>query len=259
LDDPIFESEILGVTAVSKNSYWAVGRSFDNNEEEYRAVIFHWNGSKGVWKPATIELPQSLEGIDISLNAVAAPSSGPAWAVGSYAGIGSRRQTLILKWNNRVWKSVQTPNTQQVHNVLTGVTILGSTAWASGYTESPTNPDSGTTILLKKDGSQWKRANVNAPGDERPASDVLVIPGGAWAAGHSTCVVSCDPDKTSALVFSWDSRQKIWRGQPSLSYGTDNWLHAIDASSHRNVWVVGSYREAGGPLRTFAFRGGYCC
>ena len=261
LDDPIWESEILGVAAVSKNSFWAVGQSFDNSEEEHRAVIFHWNGNKNLWKPAKIQLPASLEGVDITLNAVAAPSSGPAWAVGSYAGIGGRRQALILRWNNSVWKSVPNiPNVQQRHNVLSGVTVLGSNVWASGYTENPENPESGSAIFLKKDGSQFKRALVNAPGEEQPALDVMTIPGGTWGAGYSTCILACDPDRISAVVWWWDSAQKIWRAQPTISHWADNRLQAIDASSHKNIWVVGSYREAaGGPLRTYAFKGGSCC
>jgi hypothetical protein len=260
LDDPIWESEILGVAAVSKNSFWAVGHSFDNSEEEHRAVIFHWNGNKNLWKPAKIELPASLEGVDITLNSVAGPSSGPAYAVGSYAGIGSRRQTLILKWNNSVWKRVpNTPNVQQRHNVLTSVSVLGNNTWASGYTENPENPAVGSPIILRRDGSQWKRATVIAPGEETPITDVVQVPGGTWAAGYSTCVVACDPDKVSALIMKRDN-QGIFQPLPAQSFGTDNRLHAMDASSHRNVWVVGSYREvSGGPLRTYAFKGGFCC
>lgn len=261
LDDPIWESEILGVAAASKNSYWAVGRSFDNSEEEYRAVIFHWNGNKEKWTPAPIELPQSLEGIDVSLNAVTDSPSGPPWAVGSYAGIGSRRQTLIFRWNTRVWKRVQTPNVKNSHNVLTGASALGSYVWASGYTESTENPDNGRPLVLRLSGSQWKQSTMNVAGTERqPLSDVVVVPGGSWAAGYQTCKANCDPDKVSPLVLSWNDRDQYWRPHGRLAIGTDHRLHAIDASSNKNVWVIGSYREqAGGPLRTFAFAGGYCC
>jgi hypothetical protein len=259
LDDPIWESEILGVAAASKNSFWAVGRSFDNSEEEYRAVIFHWNGKK--WARAPIELPESLEGIDVSLNAVADSPSGPPYAVGSYAGIGSRRQTLIFRWNTRVWKRVQTPNVKNSHNVLTGISALGSYVWASGYTQSADDPDKGRPLVLRLSGSQWKQADMNVAGsDMQPLSDVVVIPGGSWAAGYQTCKAVCDPDTVTPLILSWNDRRKNWSPNSRLEIGTDNRLHAIDASSNKNVWVVGSYREEpGGPLRTYAFAGGNCC
>ena len=261
LDDPIWESEILGVAAASAKSYWAVGRSFDNSEEEYRAVIFHWNGNKEKWKPTPIDLPQSLDGVDVQLNAVAVSPSGPAWAVGSYAGIGGRRQTLILRWNNKAWKSVgQTPNTDFSNNVLTGASAMGSFVWASGYVESTQNPEDVKPLLLRWSSSKWKTTIIHLAGKVNMLSDVAVTGGGSWAAGSSTCMVNCDPDKTSPVVLKWDDRDKSWGPKASLSIGLENRLHAVDGSVHRNVWAVGSYRDGpDGPLRAFAIGGGCRC
>jgi hypothetical protein len=85
---------------------------------------------------------------------------------------------------------------------------------------------------------------------------VTIIPGGSWTAGFSVCVTTCDPDKVTAQIMKWDSRQKVWRGIQTLTVGANSWFYDIDASSIRNVWAVGAYQEPGGPLRTFILRGG---
>jgi hypothetical protein len=260
VDDPLWESEIFGVAAVSSKSYWAVGRTYDSNEEEYRAVIFHWNGNKEKWAPTTIDLPDNLEGIDMTLNAVAVPPSAPPWAVGSFAGIGNRRRTLALRWNRKVWKRVDTPNIDFSNNVLTGASSMGSYTWASGFSESTQTENSVTPLLLRWNGSQWKRATVSQSGEVRIFSDVVVTGGGSFASGEETCIVNCNPDKTVPLVFRWNDRDKTWVRSPSISIGTEHRLHAIDASVNKNVWVVGSYREGPeGPLRAYAYKGGICC
>jgi hypothetical protein len=62
--------------------------------------------------------------------------------------------------------------------------------------------------------------------------------------------------------MNWQDKPgyRFWDRQPSISLGADVRLYEVDALGNKNAWVVGSYREeAGGPLRTYAFKGGFCC
>lgn len=258
--DPIWESEIVSVAASSSKSYWAAGQMYDNSQEEYRAAIFHWNGKK--WASTRIQLPESLQGVDVQLNGIGTGPNGPPWAVGSYAGLGGRRQTLALRWNTRVWKKVDTPIIDRGFSnaVLTGISSKGSFTFASGYSESTEPGNKVTPLVFKWDGRQWKRTTVLQAGDVRVFSDVVVTGGGSWTAGYESCIQSCDPDRTATLAFNWNDRKKQWERNGVLSIGPDSRIHGMDASVNKNVWMVGSYRlEPEGPLRPYAVGGGVCC
>jgi hypothetical protein len=79
---PARGSELLGVTATSPFSAWAVGSGIRDTASgaQRGTVILHWDGRS--WEP--VSSPQPGDGHDRVLAAVAATSAGDAWAVGSF-------------------------------------------------------------------------------------------------------------------------------------------------------------------------------
>jgi hypothetical protein len=103
-------------------------------------MIVRWNGTS--WKRVSSPSPAP----DSVLTAVAATSTGNAWAVGYTR---ESFKTLIVRWNGTAWKKVPSP-THGSLSELAGVAATSSrNAWAVGDNES-------ALILLHWNGTAWK-------------------------------------------------------------------------------------------------------
>jgi hypothetical protein len=131
-----------GVTATSADNAWAVGCAgfCFGPMAATKTMIVRWNGTAWKHVPSPSPAPQSL------LTAVAATSSGTAWAVG-YTRVSFK--TLIEHWNGSAWKQVPSP-TPGAFSQLRGVAVTSArNAWAVGDDES-------ALILLRWNGTAWK-------------------------------------------------------------------------------------------------------
>jgi hypothetical protein len=166
---------LSGVTAISANNVWAVGRTGDHSNP----LIEHWDGT--TWT----QVPQPVTGFDSSLNSVAGLSATDVWAVGEQ----NLNQTVIEHWNGQAWSVVPSPSVTAggVQDFLGSVSEIGSSdVWAVGFTGSP-----GTSQTLAEhwDGTSWQIVPSANPG---PGSNVLnslaqTAPGGPLrAVGFST-------------------------------------------------------------------------
>ncbi len=147
-------SFLLGVSALSTSTAWAVGYYQTSGSSPQKTMILRWNGT--TWTKVPSPNPGGANGS--SLAGVSAVSPTNAWAVGSYVTKTSSTlvaKTLILHWNGTTWAKVASPNPPGGGS-LTAVTALSSTdAWAVGsYFAGSTQK----TLILHWNGTSWTRS-----------------------------------------------------------------------------------------------------
>ena len=138
---PRGSAELVGVSAGSDGSAWAVGNTCKSNcgttLETDRTLIMHWNGT--TW--SQIATPSYG---NASLEGVTTASSSSAWAVGDI-----KAETLIMHWNGTAWSRVASPSYGAVLYAVSAGT--GGGAWAVGDTKT------GTLILHHTAGARAAR------------------------------------------------------------------------------------------------------
>jgi hypothetical protein len=161
---------------------------------------------------------------------VQAVSSNEVWGVGRR---GTR--TLTMRWNGSTFSIVRSPNVPDRANVLEDVDgTASSDVWAVGHSDS-ISAVSSTTLILRWDGSRWRRIaspNQGSGDDQSFLTGVVAIsPTDAWAVGSFRTI---DPADAQALTFHWNGT--AWTSVPN-SCGTT--LREVFAVSATNVWAVG--------------------
>jgi hypothetical protein len=102
---------LLGVSAVSARSAWAVGtyssggKPFDVGTGN-RTLILRWNGTG--WHRVGSPNQASKLGSN-ELTAVAAVSGTNAWSIGNHAGLGAETEPVAEHWRHGAWHLVATP------------------------------------------------------------------------------------------------------------------------------------------------------
>jgi hypothetical protein len=166
---------LTGVSAISANDVWAVGRTGPHSVP----LIEHFDGN--TWSV----VPQPVNGFDSSLNSVAAISATNVWAVGEQ----NLNQTVIEHFDGSAWSVVPSPSVTGggAQDFLGGVSAIGSSdVWAVGFTSTL-----GTSQTLAEhwDGTAWQivpSANPG-PGSNELLSIAQTAPGGPLrAVGFST-------------------------------------------------------------------------
>ncbi len=93
---------LTGISAISANSAWAVGRycvaQCNQNAEVDHALILRWNGHAWASTPSPHPYSTTVLGI-------ADASAASAWAVGD-SGSSSIFRPLILHWNGKAWSAM---------------------------------------------------------------------------------------------------------------------------------------------------------
>jgi len=119
----------------------------------------------------------------------------------------------------------------QMSGSLAGVTAASATsAWAAGTTGS--SFPGGKTLILRWNGTAWKRARAPAPGTGSACTGVAATTGSdAWAVGNY--VTRAEPFGLP-LIERWNGRR--WKQVPVPF----SFLNAVAAASARNAWAVGS-------------------
>ena len=227
---------LLAAAAVlSPCAAWAVG-SYSNGTATQTLVV-RWNGR--AWTKAASPNPGGTSH-DNYLAAVAATSSGNAWAVGGYSN-GTALRTLITRWNGKAWTKVASPNPggSSHDNFLTGV--AGNSAGNAWVVGGYFNGTAFQTLIVHWNGKAWtKVASPNPGGSSRNnfINAVTVTPaGGAWAVGEYF-----NGTAYRTLILRWNG--KAWRKVASPNGGSvsaPNLLTGVTAASAGNAWAVGSY------------------
>jgi hypothetical protein len=151
---------LCGVAATSGANAWTDGMYV---QAGYQApVMEHWNGNAwsiraSAYQPA---------GYEYDTCAMAAPSAGNIWAVGSRWYFNADR-TLIEHWNGTAWKTQTSPNPapgNDDENVLNGVAATSATnAWAVGWSYV-SGSGHRKPLIEHWNGSSWKLQSAAIPG-----------------------------------------------------------------------------------------------
>jgi hypothetical protein len=189
-------NQLLGVSATSASSAWAVGcyGSNDVKQGPQKTLVLGWNGS--AWTQA----PTPNPGASGCLTAVAAVSPSDAWAVGwTEATLSGPERTLVLHWNGSRWSQVASPSVAAGSSSLAGVSAASANCvWAVGNVAA--SAASTTTLVLHWNGIEWAR--MASPNDGSSALDGVnaVSASDALAVGTSG---------TGSLALRWNGTKWV--------------------------------------------------
>lgn len=228
------ESYLLGLTVLSADNVWAVGRyrSFLRSLDGWHPLIEHWDGKEWTRVPAP-DLPSQ----DSGLYDVAGRADNDILAVG-YTG----KEALVLHWDGKAWRVLATPTRSPKRSVLRGVKVMeDGSAWAVGFSEDEFGKSQ--TLILRWDGSQWTSVLSRDPGTEQNVLYGLsgLSESDIWAVGYHG-----SGDGTRILIEHWDGVQ--WKAIPGpevQSPSTVNELsslYSVAAISPSDVWAIGDTR-----------------
>ena len=248
------DGRLLGVSAVSANSAWAVGVSCELcgiSAQLGRALIMHWDGT--TWSRVRSPSP----GGSAYLGAVSSGPGGRAWAVGDYcpsdcSGSITGLRTLILRWNGTAWSRVPSPSPgpRSGFAYLAAVSSgPGDTAWAVGdYCASGCGTSSGDEVplILRWDGTAWSQVASPGPGGDGGLNAVSPGPAGtAWAAGWY-CPSRCGepaPAGERTLILHWNGT--AWSPAASPRPGGAEVLGGVARGPSGTAWATGFYCSSG--------------
>jgi|GEM_PF-577843 len=223
-DNNVRNSDLSGITAISKDDVWAVGSYSTQSTEAFHwkahTLVEHWDGT--AWSVA----PSPNVGEEGSaLTAVDAVSRGEIWAVGRH-GPYNAPKALILRYDG---SGCPTPTTQaQQQTALPAVTTLPNTA-ISGTVAPAQRPDA-----LGNCGPSWSVVPSRSEGTLN--SVAAISRSDVWTVGYT----AGSPSRT--LIQHWNG--KDWSTIPSPNVGTeDNRLNGVAALSANDVWAVGYYGD----------------
>jgi len=229
------QNEVNGVTVVSACRAWLVGEYQGGNEIP---LAERWNGS--AWIQTKVPYGGGVVH-DTFLRAVSARAADDVWAVGDYdhGDPSFAHFSLIERWNGSSWFQVPSPNPggPTRNNLLFGVDTLSVTsAWAVG---SFSNGTALQTLVLRWNGSAWKRVKSPSPGgtahDSELASITAISATNAWAVGWYS-----DGQVRHTLILHWNG--KTWRRTPNPNPQgciPGDELVSVSGTSATDVWAVG--------------------
>jgi hypothetical protein len=224
---------LLGVTATSSGSAWAVGHYLNGSID--RTLVEHWNGT--TWKVVKSPSPGGPTSSSI-LTGIAATSAHNAWAVGGIT-TGTVSRTLVMRWNGTSWKVIKSPHVGTGRNFLEGVAATSATdAWAVGWSAQGA---ASQTLIEHWNGTSWKRVKSPNPGGSTHTNSLAGV---AVTSGHDAWAVGQYSAGTvyKTLVEHWDGTS--WKHVKSANPGgpaTSRFLFSVDARRAGNVWAVGIY------------------
>lgn len=176
-----------------------------------------------------------------ALSSVDMGNGSDGWIVGRRGG-----KTLAEHWNGESWEVVATPNLAVGKAYLQELVAVSSSspddAWAVG---DATSQKQTKPIIEHWDGSSWQLVSCRLPPHTSYVtltSTADVSPRDSWIVGTSHTKRSEDP-----LALHWTGRRCEPNNPPSAGVGNE--LHAVAASSPKDVWAVGEYFTRGSAVR----------
>jgi hypothetical protein len=266
------DAMLFGVAAGPHGTAWAVGDYYLGVVA--RSLILHWNGTSWTQVPSPNPVIRSryLELTSVAVVAGARDNAATrAWAVGWYAD-GSVVRSLIMRLHGPAWKLTASPSagSPATYTQLEGVTAVSvSRAWAVGYfgnapegvvgqTETArrayrpaSSPLFDRLLILRWNGTSWKRATVANPSRHAGNSWLYGVTAGsksaAWAVGSYFAGAT-----QRTLVEHWNGTR--WRHiastNPGGSAGNDV-LAGVGGRSCSQLWAVGySFTPPNPPIAT---------
>jgi len=231
------------VAAISATDAWAVGYQNDNNLNDSRTLIQHWNGTTWatVKSPNPGSTPTCTNGNTGNfLNAVAAVATNDVWAVGFSFTCTSLLKPMALHWDGTRWNAVKTPKLNTNDNAaLNGLFALASNnIYAVGY--QPATNGAVETLIEHWDGSAW--TVVSSPNANSTGNVLFSVSGTSssdvWAVGDQ--VAPGVEVRTMALHFDGTNWAVVSTPNPVGGSDLDqNVLTSVVAVAPDDVTAVG--------------------
>ncbi len=224
-------STLLGTTALSSSSVWAVGTTMNIPQFTGQPLIEHWDGNKWLIVPGPTTPSNELS----TLIGATAITNTDAWAVGFSMNVTKLTgQVLIEHWDGNNWQVVPGP-TNVKPGGLSAITALGpNNIWAVGSTDSASSASS-EALILHWDGNNWQTIPAaSTTGASNLLSISAVSANNIWAVGETFTT-----KESKALIEHWDGSN--WQVMPAPASSMDfNKLSAVAAISNNNIWIVGN-------------------
>lgn len=209
-----YDDELKAVLALGPDDVWAVGSYLNNENEDGRMYILHWDGTEWTRSPLPVNVTHTL----LSL---AANGPDDIWAVG----------TQVLHWNGTNWRILETPTAEGAY--FDGVTALGKDdVWVVGN-------DGTNAITLHWDGEKFNIVQVPGPVATSFLHEAATLNGEMWIAGEN----ADRPSMREPLLMKWTATG--WDLYPNTQQGVDARLQGISAAKDGSLWAAGSRTERG--------------
>jgi hypothetical protein len=118
-------NELFGVTVISPCDAWVAG--FSSSGRGNQTLIEHWNGS--AWTVVPSPDPGSVTNF---LDGIRAVSPSNIWAAGGFNDGGVSDQTLIVHWDGKSWRQVESPSPGDSADLNAVRPVFASSVWAVG-------------------------------------------------------------------------------------------------------------------------------
>jgi hypothetical protein len=183
------EGSLLGVSALTTSSAWAVGYLHGLSP---RPISAHWDGVS--WKAVSVPAPAGWT----TLTDVVALSNGTAWAVGTrlYQG---RDQPVAMRWNGTSWiQASPSLGAKQEAGLIALATTPAGAVYAAGWRS--TNGRSAPWIG-RWDGSAWTALPLPDVGGLGYLTEIrLPSSTSGWAVGY----IQRSDGSYAPLLMRWD-------------------------------------------------------
>lgn len=241
-------TQLKGVTALSRNDAWAVGRWFDPN---VKIQTLHWDGT--AWSFIQPPSTQHLGGTP-DLDGVNHAPNGDVWAVGNvYTGYPTDNNPLIMRWRNGGWdyvdkirfgKSDVYPYAERGGVGIDVECIAEDDVWVVGYAHGRGSDATMVPMSAHWNGSTWTEFDVPWYGTRYNLIQSVSGsgPNDIWAVGNYRNFAQ----DYHAFLVHWDGSQWSKVQIPIEGLPGDS-LWDVEAIAPDDAWAVGSV-DAGGVM-----------
>jgi hypothetical protein len=231
--NPLTNSWLTGVAALSPTNAWAVGFASSGGWVTNRTLIAHWNGTS--WSTVPSPNPSSFSENDLWATWAASPSD--VWAVGDYLPGGGVEKPLAEHWNGTSWAVVPTPNAGHYANFHRVFGSSSTDVWAVGTAEDRPAGVSGP-LTEHWNGVKWSIVPAPTLGETYLRGGWATSPSDAWIVGEWD---GAGPNYTAhSLVYHWNGT--TWTSVSSAP-GTELW--GVRAQTPTDAWIAGIKSGAG--------------
>ena len=186
------------------------------------------------FEPLERTLARGVDGTVLGLSAIA---EDDVWAVGFTGATEAASLTSIARWNGRIWKPMDGPDTAIVDSLTDVDALSADDVWASGWSRDY-GPARG--LLARWDGRRWSTiAPPRSPRGITFTGVAAIEQETVWAVGYTGDI---DDETEHAVVALWDGTSA--RTVPAPVGTGRSALLAVDGTDTGEVWAVGYARNA---------------
>ncbi|MCP3797812.1 hypothetical protein NLX83_00925 [Allokutzneria sp. A3M-2-11 16] len=198
---------------------WVAGANTPDSIKDSVPDVQAWDGSRWRRQP----LPQLGKG---TLTSIAALAPDNVWAAG-YTTAGATQATLVVHWDGRTWRKIDSPSVAGSHTWVSGLTANNANeVWAVGGSVKGT---AERPFAMRWDGRGWTITPTPDVADGRLRGAARV---GAdlWAVGGKG---------TATVALRWNAAARSWTPAPA----PDISVRGLAAAGNGGLWAVGLAKQ----------------